>query len=254
MQKSMQNYESDFFRFQSFAAFVASKRDSSRQEGTYWCCCSQTFMDHSAIHKHVARMHHSEIQQLMTATYEHLLKRIEEDSEGQQLMELKVESVDISAWIPETGHISEQQLHQYLSESSLSPRSFNCFEVIQLNLLHCFSFRGPGKVLLYYHYGHVEDPNVMCLWQKALCEKLHLTGKVDHFSPSKRACFCMFQNVCDVFDPSQVRVATEGINGTVGGTDVATQLYIEAMCSHPVFRMDKEDFKVCQRKTKLLRW
>lgn len=50
---------------------------------------------------------------------------------------------------------------------------------------------------------------------------------------------------------SQVRVATEGINGTVGGTEVATQLYIEAMCSHPLFRMDKEDFKVCRRKTKM---
>lgn len=211
-------------------------------------------MDHSAIHKHVARMHYSEIQQLMTASYERLLKRFEEDSEGQQLMELKVQSVDISAWIPETGHIPEQQLRQYLSESSLSLRSFNCFEVIQLNLLHCSSFRGPGKVLLYYHYCRVEDPNVICSWQKALCEKLRLTGKVDHFSPSEWACF---KHVCDFFElchPSQVRVATEGINGTVGGTDVATQLYIEAMCSHPVFRMDKEDFKVRQRKTKRLRW
>lgn len=46
-------------------------------------------------------------------------------------------------------------------------------------------------------------------------------------------------------------MATEGINGTVGGTDVATQLYIEAMCSHPLFRMDKEDFKVRWRKTKI---
>lgn len=42
----------------------------------------------------------------------------------------------------------------------------------------------------------------------------------------------------------QVRVATEGINGTVGGTEVATDVYIEAMCSHPIFKMDKEDFKV----------
>lgn len=61
----------------------------------------------------------------------------------------------------------------------------------------------------------------------------------------------MFENVCDFFElchPSQVRVATEGINGTVGGTDVAARLYIEAMCSHPVFRMDREDFKVCQAK------
>lgn len=39
-------------------------------------------------------------------------------------------------------------------------------------------------------------------------------------------------------------MATEGINGTVGGTVAATQLYISAMCSHPRFRMDEEDFKV----------
>lgn len=44
----------------------------------------------------------------------------------------------------------------------------------------------------------------------------------------------------------QVRVATEGVNGTVGGTDVATHLYIAAMCAHPHFRMAKEDFKVRQ--------
>ena len=43
-------------------------------------------------------------------------------------------------------------------------------------------FRGPGRVLLYYHYCQVEDPHVICAWQKALCEKLHLTGKVNKFS------------------------------------------------------------------------
>lgn len=42
----------------------------------------------------------------------------------------------------------------------------------------------------------------------------------------------------------QVRVATEGINGTVGGTNMATDVYIDAMRSHPLFKMDKEDFKV----------
>lgn len=45
-------------------------------------------------------------------------------------------------------------------------------------------------------------------------------------------------------DLLQVRVATEGINGTVGGTKVATDIYIKAMCSHPLFKMDEEDFKV----------
>ena len=39
-------------------------------------------------------------------------------------------------------------------------------------------------------------------------------------------------------------MATEGINGTVGGTNMATDLYIDAMCSHPLVKMDKEDFKV----------
>lgn len=39
-------------------------------------------------------------------------------------------------------------------------------------------------------------------------------------------------------------MATEGINGTVGGTNMATDIYIDAMCSHPVFTMDNEDFKV----------
>lgn len=43
-------------------------------------------------------------------------------------------------------------------------------------------FSGPGKVLLYYHYCQVDDPHVICAWQKALCEKLRLTGKVDKFS------------------------------------------------------------------------
>ncbi|XP_070818785.1 thiosulfate sulfurtransferase/rhodanese-like domain-containing protein 2 [Chaetodon trifascialis] len=188
LSASQRRYYS-FCRRKSFAAFVASKRDG-RQEGgsTSWCCCGRTFKEHSAIHKHVARTHDAEIQQLTQAAYERLLSQLEEESETQQPNEREAEPADVSAWIPETGHISEDQLQ-----------------------------KGPGKVLLYYHYCQVKDPHVICAWQKALCEKLHLTGKV--------------------------RVATEGINGTVGGTNTATALYIDVMCSHPVFKMDKADFK-----------
>lgn len=40
-------------------------------------------------------------------------------------------------------------------------------------------------------------------------------------------------------------MATEGINGTVGGTETATRLYIKAMLAHPIFQvMHVEDFKV----------
>ncbi|XP_034454980.1 thiosulfate sulfurtransferase/rhodanese-like domain-containing protein 2 [Hippoglossus hippoglossus] len=173
-------------RRKSFAAFVTSKSDGSQEEGgASWCCCGQTFREHSAIHKHVARTHEGEIKQLTQTTYECFLSQLEEEPETQQP---NAEAVDISAWIPDTSHISEEQLQ-----------------------------KGPGKVVLFYHYGQVEDPQVICAWQKALCEKLHLTGKV--------------------------RVASEGVNGTVGGTNMATDIYISAMCLHPCFRMEREDFK-----------
>ncbi|XP_025897061.1 thiosulfate sulfurtransferase/rhodanese-like domain-containing protein 2 [Nothoprocta perdicaria] len=76
-----------------------------------------------------------------------------------------------------------------------------------------------GEVLLYYCYCEVKDPEKLCAWQKALCQHLHLTGKV--------------------------RVASEGINGTVGGSKVATNLYIEVMLSQPLFKdiLCRDDFK-----------
>lgn len=45
---------------------------------------------------------------------------------------------------------------------------------------------------------------------------------------------------------SQVRIATEGINGTVGGSKLATRLYVEAMLSCPLFKdyLCEDDFKV----------
>ncbi|KAG7518418.1 hypothetical protein JOB18_034050 [Solea senegalensis] len=181
-----------FCRRKSFAAFVESKRDGGQDEGSsLWCCCGQTFKEHTAFHKHVARNHNSEIKQVTQAAYERLLNQLQEEPEALQPNQLKDETVDISVWIPDTSHVSEEQLQ-----------------------------KGPGKVILYYHYCKVEDPHVVCAWQKALCEKLHLTGKV--------------------------RVATEGINGTVGGTDVATGIYIDAMRLHPLFRMDNEDFKTSE--------
>ncbi|XP_005807854.2 thiosulfate sulfurtransferase/rhodanese-like domain-containing protein 2 [Xiphophorus maculatus] len=176
-----------FCRRKSFAAFVASVQSGCQVKGrATWCCCGQTFSEHSAIHKHVAKSHNSEVQQLTEAAYEHLLKQLEQEAEPPK--ECKAEVADISVWIPDISQVSEENLRN-----------------------------GPGKVLLYYHYCQLDDPHVICAWQKALCEKLHLTGKI--------------------------RVAAEGINGTVGGTNVATDIYISAMLSHPVFKMEKEDFK-----------
>lgn len=40
-----------------------------------------------------------------------------------------------------------------------------------------------GEVLLYYCYCDLEDPAWICAWQTALCQHLHLTGKVTPPTP-----------------------------------------------------------------------
>ncbi|KAM5193976.1 thiosulfate sulfurtransferase/rhodanese-like domain-containing protein 2 [Mantella aurantiaca] len=80
----------------------------------------------------------------------------------------------------------------------------------------------PGEVLLYYCYCDLKDPQWICDWQRSLCQLLHLTGKI--------------------------RIATEGINGTVGGSKISTKIYINTMLSHPLFKhnMCLEDFKTSE--------
>jgi hypothetical protein len=46
------------------------------------------------------------------------------------------------------------------------------------------------RVLLYYHYVPIEDPQAICDWQISLCANLDLKGRI--------------------------RVAREGLNGTLG--------------------------------------
>ncbi|XP_077589362.1 thiosulfate sulfurtransferase/rhodanese-like domain-containing protein 2 [Stigmatopora nigra] len=171
----------------AFAGFVASKLEAGPEAAAsqYWRCCGFTFTEHATVHRHVARTHAGEIQRLAWAQYEHTLSR--KDEEDAQPSE-ESSSKNFSAWMPDISHIPDEQLEN-----------------------------GPGKVLLYYKYCHVEDPHIICAWQTALCQRLRLTGKV--------------------------RLSTEGINGTVGGTRVATEVYVDGMCSHPHFHMVKEDFK-----------
>ncbi len=66
-----------------------------------------------------------------------------------------------------------------------------------------------GKVLLYYKYVTLEKPEVIAKWQKQLCDGLGLTGRII--------------------------IAKEGINGTVGGSDKATDAYQATMENHPLF-------------------
>ncbi|MBN3314161.1 TSTD2 protein, partial [Atractosteus spatula] len=186
----------------AFATFVDSKKVSasgsdsrSAQSDKHWQCCDQTFKDPASIHKHVARAHDSEIQEHTKAILTLLGSRgnVKEcNTSAQPAAEEAVEVMDMQLWLPDISYLSEAELDG-----------------------------GPGEVLLYYCYCEVEEPHQICAWQKALCQKLHLKGKI--------------------------RVATEGINGTLGGSKVATGLYIKAMLSHPVFKiMCLDDFKTSE--------
>lgn len=66
------------------------------------------------------------------------------------------------------------------------------------------------KILLYYHFRPVADPEAVRLWQRTLCEKLGLRGRII--------------------------VSPQGINGTVGGTLDACKAYVRATREYAPFR------------------
>lgn len=66
------------------------------------------------------------------------------------------------------------------------------------------------RVLLYYYYADVEDPETFAAEHLKFCKDLGLKGRI--------------------------LVATEGINGTVSGDFEQTERYMEYMKSHPLFK------------------
>ncbi|KAF6328338.1 thiosulfate sulfurtransferase like domain containing 2 [Rhinolophus ferrumequinum] len=195
-----------FAKKKAFALFVKTKEvlaPSFECKEKWWKCCQQLFTDQTSIHRHVATQHADEIchqtasilkQLTMTMSSSKSLKSADKRT---PLIEYLTRNHDMSAWLPDT----------------------SCFSPDEL-----ISGQGSdkGEVLLYYCYRDLEDPHWVCAWQTALCQHLHLTGKV--------------------------RIATEGINGTVGGSKLATRLYVEVMLSCPLFKdyLCKDDFKTSE--------
>ncbi|MFD2044322.1 rhodanese-related sulfurtransferase [Ornithinibacillus salinisoli] len=76
------------------------------------------------------------------------------------------------------------------------------------------------RILLYYNYVHIEDPEAFAAQHLQFCKDLELKGRI--------------------------LVAEEGINGTVSGTVEHTNKYMEAMRNDPrfadmVFKVDEHD-------------
>src|ERR1700740_2992025 len=66
------------------------------------------------------------------------------------------------------------------------------------------------KILLYYKFTPLKDPEAIRLWQRALCEKLNLKGRI--------------------------LIAEHGINGTVGGDIDDLKAYVKETKRFPVFK------------------
>lgn len=73
------------------------------------------------------------------------------------------------------------------------------------------------KILLYYVMAPVDDPTAVMLWQRELCERLGLRGRII--------------------------VSPHGINGTVGGEVDACKQYIKRTREYPPFRGLKDTVK-----------
>ncbi|WP_296135103.1 rhodanese-related sulfurtransferase, partial [uncultured Corynebacterium sp.] len=72
-----------------------------------------------------------------------------------------------------------------------------------------------GKILLYYCFTPIADPTAIMLWQRSLCEKLGLKGRI--------------------------LISGHGINGTVGGDMDACKRYVRETREYPGFK--KMEFK-----------
>ncbi len=66
------------------------------------------------------------------------------------------------------------------------------------------------KIILYYKFVQVDDPVSVMFWQRNLCERLNLKGRII--------------------------IARQGINGTVGGHIDDVKQYIRDMNKHPLFK------------------
>ena len=72
-----------------------------------------------------------------------------------------------------------------------------------------------NKIILFYGFAPVADPEALRLWQRTLCESLGLRGRI--------------------------LISEHGINGTVGGEMSSLKKYVRATKEYPGFK--KIDFK-----------
>ena len=105
---------------------------------------------------------------------------------------------------------TQQPWELAVSVTGVNPPPTSTLERIQ----HWHNHRPPrqslnGTVLLFYKYCRISQPQQLLEWQTKLCKLLRIRGRL--------------------------HVGAEGLNGTLGGSQEAVQLYIEALQTHCVW-------------------
>lgn len=86
---------------------------------------------------------------------------------------------------------------------------YNYITGVKFGLI-CYTVTDMEKILLYYKFTPLSDPEAVRLWQKALCEKLNLKGRI--------------------------LISKHGINGTVGGDLKDLKVYAKETKAFPGFK------------------
>ena len=89
-------------------------------------------------------------------------------------------------------------------------RDWSKVSTLRISLLLWYNFQDMQKILLYYKFAPLSDPESVKLWQKTLCEKLNLQGRI--------------------------LISKHGINGTVGGDLDDLKAYVKATKEYPAFK------------------
>eukprot|EP00057_Strongylocentrotus_purpuratus_P033960 XP_793430.1 PREDICTED: thiosulfate sulfurtransferase/rhodanese-like domain-containing protein 2 [Strongylocentrotus purpuratus] len=217
-----------------FAETVAAKQLTSNPPE--WKCCNHCFRSAIDIHKHTSLEHSEEIDsktmdalkkaRTACSTSKYILENAE-PGEGQKNKHQGSRETPNGCVNPAgvcAGESTSKRRHCSYSEDDVRPwlpMVTQCDAEDEESRCDKKSRTKEGQVLLFYKYVDLADPADICEWQRELCRRLHLHGKI--------------------------RIAREGLNGTVGGALISTQQYMEAVMTHPYFTdMNIEDFKTSQ--------
>ncbi|XP_036186168.1 thiosulfate sulfurtransferase/rhodanese-like domain-containing protein 2 isoform X5 [Myotis myotis] len=268
-----------FAKKKAFALFVKTKEvpaPSYKCKEIWWKCCQQLFTGPTGIHRHVAAQHADEVWHQTASVLKQLAvasstsKSLTSADKRNPPKECLTRNHDVSAWLPDISCFSPEELISGEGSDEGEVLLYYCYRDLedphwicawQTALCQHLHLTGKNAFSLDLHMAHSslqisaqmlspQNSNLkrsffLCRW-RVLPTLFSPPRKASLGSSTLSRTGC--DSECSSWDSAQpllVRIATEGINGTVGGSKLATRLYVEVMLSCPLFKdyLCEDDFK-----------